>query len=403
MVSDFYGLLSDNALGMKRSAIRELLKLTRDPEIISFAGGLPAPETFPVDQLKEVMDWVMTHEAQLALQYGPTEGDMLLRELIVKNYSAFGYEITPDNVLITTASQQGLDLLAKLMCNRGDKIIVGKPTYLGGLGAFNSYGPEMIGVSLDEHGMNAAELEKALADLKKNGERAKFIYVIPDFQNPTGITMPDERRRRIIELAYEYDTLIVEDSPYHELRFEGEHQTPLYALDNNGQVITLGTFSKIFCPGFRIGWVIADPQILDKFIVAKQQVDLCTAPFNQRIAARFIERGYLGTKIKEIIEIYRVKRDTMLQAFEEYMPEGVHWTRPEGGLFLFITLPEYMDSEALAKEAIKEKVAFVPGNVFFHDNSNRHTMRINFSFASKDKNLEGVKRLANVIRKAMKK
>ena len=403
MVSDFQALLSDNAKGMKRSAIRELLKLTQDPSIISFAGGLPAPETFPVEELKQVIDWVMTNEPQIALQYGPTEGDKLLRELIVQNYREFGFDITIDNVLVTTASQQGLDLLAKILINRGDKIIVGMPSYLGGLGAFNSYGAQMIGVSLDEHGMNAAELEAVLKQLKDNGERAKFIYVIPDFQNPAGITMPIERRKRILELAYEYDTLIVEDSPYHELRFEGEHQTPMYALDNKGQVITLGTFSKIFCPGFRIGWTIAHPEILDKFVVAKQQVDLCTPPFNQRIAARFIEQGYLGKKIKEITGIYREKRDTMLAAFEEYMPEGVEWTRPEGGLFLFMTLPEHIDTEEMARGAIAEKVAYVPGHVFYHDGSHKNTMRINFSFMSKEKNVEGVKRLANVIRRALEK
>jgi len=401
MVKDFLSLMSDNAKGTKRSAIRELLKLIGDPEIISFAGGLPAPEAFPVEQLKEVMMEVMTNEPHLALQYGATEGDMLLREQIVEHYRHFGFNISVKNVLITTASQQGLDLMAKVVVNRGDKIIVGKPSYLGGLGAFLSYGAQFIGVELDDQGMRVDLLEQELKKLRANGERAKFIYIIPDFQNPAGITMPVARRKQILALAHEYDTLILEDSPYHELRFEGEHQTPMYALDGTGQVVTLGTFSKIFCPGFRIGWVIADELILDKLVVAKQQVDLCTAPFNQRVAARFIQKGYLRSQINLIIDMYREKRDGMLKAFEEYMPEGVKWTHPEGGLFLFLTLPEHMNAEELFKEAIKEKVAFVIGNAFYCDNTGLNTIRINFSYASKEQNIEGVKRLARVIRSAM--
>jgi len=401
MVKDFLSLMSDNAKGTKRSAIRELLKLIGDPEIISFAGGLPAPEAFPVEQLKEVMMEVRTNEPHLALQYGATEGDMLLREQIVEHYRHFGFNISVKNVLITTASQQGLDLMAKVVVNRGDKIIVGKPSYLGGLGAFLSYGAQFIGVELDDQGMRVDLLEQELKKLRANGERAKFIYIIPDFQNPAGITMPVARRKQILALAHEYDTLILEDSPYHELRFEGEHQTPMYALDGTGQVVTLGTFSKIFCPGFRIGWVIADELILDKLVVAKQQVDLCTAPFNQRVAARFIQKGYLRSQINLIIDMYREKRDGMLKAFEEYMPEGVKWTHPEGGLFLFLTLPEHMNAEELFKEAIKEKVAFVIGNAFYCDNTGLNTIRINFSYASKEQNIEGVKRLARVIRSAM--
>ncbi len=402
MVRDFEAIISENARGMKRSAIRELLKLAQDPEIISFAGGLPAPESFPVDELKDVMVEVMENEPQIALQYGATEGDKLLREQLVKNYRAEGFDIDIDNVLITTASQQGLDLLAKIFVNRGDKVIVGKPSYLGGLSAFNSYGAQFVGVEHDEFGMRFDKLKKALEDLRDKGERAKFIYTIPDFQNPAGVTMPEDRRKKILELAYEHDILIIEDSPYHELRFEGEHLKTFYALDNNGQVINLGTFSKIFCPGFRIGWTIADKKILDKFIVAKQAVDLCTTPFTQRVAARFIEKGLLGPRIEKIINLYREKRDIMLAEFDKHMPEGVTWTRPEGGLFLFMTLPEGMDAEALFHRAIKEKVAFVVGSNFYCDGSGKNTMRINFSYMSIEKNIEGVKRLAKAIREEMK-
>ncbi len=402
MVRNFEAIISDNARGMKRSAIRELLKLATDPEIISFAGGLPAPESFPVDELKEVMVEVMENEPQVALQYGATEGDKLLREMIVQNYRREGFDIDIDNVLVTTASQQGLDLLAKIFINRGDKVIVGKPSYLGGLSAFNSYGAQFVGVEHDEFGMRYDKLKEALEDLRAKGEKAKFIYTIPDFQNPAGVTMPEDRRIKILELAYEHDILIIEDSPYHELRFEGEHLKTFYALDNKGQVINLGTFSKIFCPGFRIGWVIADKTILDKFVVAKQAVDLCTPPFTQRIAARFIEKGYLGPRIEKIINLYREKRDIMLAEFDKHMPEGVTWTRPEGGLFLFMTLPEGMDATKLFMRALEQKVAFVVGSHFFCDGSGANTLRINFSYMSNEKNIEGVKRLATAIREEMK-
>jgi len=397
MISDFKEILSQNVKGMKKSAIRELLKLTSDPEIISFAGGLPDPSTFPVEDLKEVVAEVLEEDAAKALQYGSTEGDTKLRELVVENYRAKGFDITIDNVMITTASQQALDLLAKLFINRGDKVIVGLPSYLGGLGAFNAYGAEAVGIEFDEHGMIAEKLESTLADMKAKDEKPKFIYIIPDFQNPAGITMPQSRRKKIIEIAKAYDVLIVEDSPYKELRFEGEEQKSLYALDNTGQVITLGTFSKIFVPGFRIGWVIAHPEITDKFITAKQSTDLCTSPFVQKIAAKYIAKGYYEKNLKKTIQLYKEKKEGMMKAFDKYMPDCVSWTKPEGGLFLFVTLPEYMDAEKLFMKAIKEKVAFVIGSAFYCDGGGKNSMRINLSYMDKESNTEGVKRLAKVI------
>jgi len=401
MISDFQKILSTNVKGMKRSAIRELLKLTGDPEIISFAGGLPSPDSFPIQQLKEIVNEVLDEDGASALQYGATEGDTRLRELLVENYRASGFDITIDNLMITTASQQGLDLLTKVFVNRGDKIIVGLPSYLGGLSAFNSYGADPVGVKFDDKGMRADLLEAALEEMKQKGEKPKFIYVIPDFQNPAGITMPESRRKEIIALARKYDVIIVEDSPYKELRFEGEDQKSLYALDNTGHVITLGTFSKIFVPGFRIGWVIAHPEILDKFIVAKQATDLCTSPFVQKISAKYLEKGYYAENLVKTIAMYKEKKEVMMKAFDDFMPEGVTWTRPEGGLFLFLTLPEHMDSEELFREALKEKVAFVIGHVFHCDGSGKNTMRINFSYATKDQIVEGVKRLATAIKKTM--
>lgn len=402
MISDLNEIFSLSVKGMKKSAIRELLKLTKDPDVISFAGGLPAPETFPQDDIIGIVKEVIEEDGRLALQYGTTEGDDRLRELIAENYNQEDFNITKDNILITTASQQGLDLLAKVFIDRGDKVLVGLPSYLGGLAAFNAYGAKMIGVEFDEHGMCPNKLEEKLAELKANGEKPKMIYIIPDFQNPAGVTLPESRRRKIIELAKKYDVLIIEDSPYKQIRFEGEDQASFYALERDGHVINLGTFSKIFVPGFRIGWVIAHPDILDKFIMAKQSTDLCTSPFVQKIAAKYIEKGLFKKNLETTIQIYKEKKEVMMKAFEDYMPEGVTWTKPEGGLFLFVTLPEYMDSEKLFMKAIKKKVAFVIGSVFHCDGSGKNTMRINFSYMSKEKNIEGVKRLAEVIKSEMR-
>lgn len=402
MISDLQEILSINAKGMKKSAIRELLKLTKDPDIISFAGGLPAPETFPIKELVGITTKVLQEQGTLALQYGSTEGDDKLRELIAENYNQEGFKITEENICITTASQQGLDLLGKIFVNRGDKILVGLPSYLGGLQAFNAYGADLVGIEFDEHGMRSDKVEKVLTELKAKGEKPKFIYVIPDFQNPAGVTMPEFRRKEIIKIAKKFEVLIVEDSPYKQIRFEGKDQKSIYALDGEGNVINLGTFSKIFVPGFRIGWVIADTTVVDKFVMAKQGTDLCTSPFVQKIAAEYIQGGFFAKSLKKTIQNYKEKKEVMIDAFKKYMPEGVTWTEPEGGLFLFVTLPEYMDSEKLFPKAIEKKVAFVTGNVFHCDGGGKNTMRINFSYVNKEKNLEGVKRLAEVIKAEMK-
>ena len=402
MVSDLQKVLSVAAKGMKKSAIRELLKLTKNPEIISFAGGLPAPETFPIEELVEITSEVLREDGKKALQYGSTEGDDRLRELIVELYKKMGFDITVENLMITTASQQGLDLLAKIFINRGDKVLVGLPSYLGGLQAFKAYGAELLGIEFDESGMRSDDLEVKLKELQAANDLPKFIYIIPDFQNPAGVTMPEKRRKEIIDIARKYDVLIIEDSPYKEIRFEGEHQESLYTLEGKGQVINFGTFSKIFVPGFRIGWIIAHPEIIDKFVKAKQATDLCTSPFVQKIAAKYMEKGYFETNLQKTIQLYKEKKDIMMRAFEKYMPEGVTWTKPEGGLFLFITLPDYMDSEILFQKAIEKKVAFVVGHAFYCNGKGRNTMRINFSYVPKDQNEIGVKRLAEVIKSEMR-
>ena len=401
MVKDFQQILSDSSKRMKRSAIRELLKLTNKPGLISFAGGLPAPVTFPVEELKEITAEILDTDSTSALQYSTTEGDPLLRKLLTERYVKSGLNITVDNLVITSSSQQALDLLPKVLINPGDKVIVGLPSYLGGLSSFHNYGAKMIGVEFDDHGMRSDKLEEELEILRKVDEKPKFIYIIPDFQNPAGITMPESRRKEIIAIAEKYDVLIVEDSPYRELRFEGEHQRTIHQLANNGKVILLGTFSKIFVPGFRIGWIIGDELIIDKLVMSKQSTDLCTSSFVQKIAAKYMEKGYFEKNLIKIIDLYKGKKDVMMEAFETYLPEGVTWTNPDGGLFLFVTLPEHMDAEDLFKVAVENDVAFVIGSAFHCDESGKNTMRMNFSFASKEEITEGVERLAKAIKEMM--
>ena len=400
MVSDYKEILSDSAKGMKRSAIRELLKLTQKPEIISFAGGLPAKESFPLEQLQEICAEVIATDGAAACQYGSTEGVPELLEILAQRYRDQGLSyVTKENITIITSSQQGLDTVGKIFLNRGDKYICELPSYLGALGAFNSYGGVGVGIPQDEQGMSAVELEKTLAEMKNKGEKPKFIYLIPDFQNPAGMTMPEARRIEILNIAKKHEIMIIEDSPYRELRFSGKPQRMLYDLDNGeGNVITLGTFSKIFMPGFRMGWVLAHPMVIDNFVKAKQSTDLCTSAFLQKITVKFFQKNYFDANVKKIVDMYRGKLEAMLGAFEKYMPEGVTWTRPEGGLFLFLTLPEGYDAEELFQIAIEKNVAFVLGTVFFVNGGGKNTMRINFSYMSEEMNIEGVKRLADAIK-----
>ena len=321
-------------------------------------------------------------------------------EILAQRYRDQGLSyVTKENITIITSSQQGLDTVGKIFLNRGDKYICELPSYLGALGAFNSYGGVGVGIPQDEQGMSAVELEKTLAEMKAKGEKPKFIYLIPDFQNPAGMTMPEARRIEILNIAKKHEIMIIEDSPYRELRFSGKPQRMLYDLDNGeGNVITLGTFSKIFMPGFRMGWVLAHPMVIDNFVKAKQSTDLCTSAFLQKITVKFFQKNYFDANVKNIVDMYRGKLEAMLGAFEKYMPEGVTWTRPEGGLFLFLTLPEGYDAEELFQIAIEKNVAFVLGTVFFVNGGGKNTMRINFSYMSEEMNIEGVKRLADAIK-----
>ena len=402
MLDNLDKLLSKNMAAAKRSAIREILKLTQRPEVISFAGGLPAEESFPVSDIKECMDEILDEMGTKALQYGTTEGYDDLRRELVKHYKSQGVDITIDNIMITTASQQGLDLTGKIFLNPGDTVICGLPSYLGGLSAFRSYGGEMVGIKFDDKGMDTKKLKEKLEELKKQGRLPKFIYLIPDFQNPAGITYPESRRKEILDLAIQYDILVVEDSPYRELRFDGKEQKMMYELDNDGRVIVLGTFSKTLAPGFRLGWVVAHEKIIEKYITAKQSTDLCTPAILQMAVAKYMQKGYLQKNLKKTIELYRIKRDLMLECFRKYMPEGVTWTEPQGGLFLFLYLPEEIDAEELFHVAIKNDVAFVIGQTFHCDGSGKNTMRLNFSFPTNEQIDMGVERLASAIKEFMK-
>lgn len=390
---------------MKSSAIRELLKLTEQPDIISFGGGLPAPEVFPVKEFKQACIRVLDEQSAMALQYGATEGYLPLREMIARHTMRYGIEVTPDNILITSGSQQALDLLGKIFINPGDRIIVESPTYLGALQAWNIYGAEYVTVRSDEHGLVTDELEAAFR------AGPKFIYVLPNFQNPTGVTIPLERRQRLVELADRYGVPIIEDDPYGQLRFEGTSLSPIVVLDEKlhqkngeytGNVIYLSTFSKTLAPGIRLAWVIASPPVIRKLVQAKQGSDLHTSTFNQMVAYEVGRGGFLDKHAQLIRKVYCERRNVMLDALEEHMPSGVRWTHPEGGLFLWLTLPETMSSVQLLQASIEQKVAFVPGVSFYPNGGGENTMRLNFSNATPEKINEGISRLARVVRMHMK-
>jgi len=391
---------------MSGSAVRELLKLTENPDIISFGGGMPAPEVFPVEEFREACDKVLRDQGAKALQYGPTDGYMPLREMIARHTARYGMEVTPENIIVTSGSQQALDLLGKILINPGDRILAESPTYLGALQAWASYGAEYVTVPMDEDGMRIDALEEAL----RSGP--KFIYVLPNFQNPTGVTLSLERRYRLIELADRYGVPIIEDDPYGQLRYEGEHLPSILTLDNQmrasgegasytGNVIYLGTFSKILAPGLRLAWAIAPTQVITKMGQAKQGADLHTSSFVQMVAYEVAKGGFIDRHVKTICDCYSQRRDVMLGALDGYFPPGSEWTQPEGGLFLWATLPESLNSADVLKSAIEQKVAFVPGASFFPTGGGHNTMRLNFSNAVPEKIREGIMRLGRVLHEKM--
>ena len=390
---------------MGSSVIRELLKLTEQPDIISFGGGLPAPEVFPLKEFKEACDYVLDHDGAQALQYGTTEGYRPLREMIARHTVRYSVDVKPENILITSGSQQALDFIGRLFVNRGDYIVVESPTYLGALQAWNAYGAQYISVPMDENGMIVDELEKAL----RIGP--KFIYILPNFQNPSGATLSLERRKQIVELADKYGVPIVEDDPYGQLRYEGEHLPSLNYLDSEyrgedaaytGNVIYLSTFSKLLSPGLRVAWVIAPEQVIKKLVHTKQAADLHTATFNQMVAYEVSKGGFLDEHVKVIRATYKERRDVMLETMEEIWPAGTSWTHPQGGMFLWGILPKEMDTAEVLKLAIEKKVAFVPGFAFHANGGGKNTMRLNFSYSSPDVIREGTTRLGLLLRELVK-
>ena len=387
---------------MTSSAIRELLKVTGQSDVISFAGGLPAPDMFPVEEIAVAADRVLREYGPQALQYSTTEGYYPLREWIAQQTSAAGPQVSPDNILITSGSQQALDLLGKIFINSGDRLVVEAPTYMGALQAWNAYGAEYVPIPADEHGLVTAKLEAALQ------VGPKFIYSLPTFQNPTGVTLTLERRRQLVELADHYSVPIIEDDAYGQLRFEGEHLPTVLGLtgsnsangqrDYQGNVIYLSTFSKTLVPGLRLAWIVAPTEVIHKLVQAKQGADLHSATFNQMIVYEVIRAGFLQQHLPSIRQLYRERRDVMLATMAEHFPPGaVHWTHPAGGLFLWVTLPEGVNAAEMLPAALAAKVAFVPGASMFPGGGGQNTLRLNFSNPTPAKIREGIARLGRVL------
>jgi len=391
---------------MESSVIRELLKTSNLPGVISFAGGYPSPSVFPIERIREAIDKVMAESWDQALQYSVTEGYLPLREMICQRSKRYGIKIHPDNVLITNGSQQALDLIGKIFIDPGDKLLVESPTYLGAIQAWKSYGAEFVSVDTDEDGMIPESLES------KIHVRPKLLYLLPNFQNPMGSTLSADRRQRILEIAHKYEIPIIEDDPYGQLRFEGEHIPPAVAFDARlrgndtddyqGNVIYMSTFSKILAPGFRLAWVIAPKEIIRKLVQAKQGTDLHTATFSQMIVDEVCKDNFLDKHIPVIRALYHKRRDLMMEMIDEMFPAEVTYVRPKGGLFLWIQAPKEIDTQKLFPLAVEKKVAYVPGGPFHPNGGGQNTMRLNFSFATEDEIRTGITRLGEVLKAAIK-
>ena len=390
---NYDSIFSDDVGSFFRSPVRDIFKKVDLNAIYSFAGGYPSAETFPLEEIRRTMSEVIDKYAGKAFQYGATQGVPELREAVASRYG-----VPVERVQITSSSQQGLDVCTRVLVNPGDVILTSNPSYLGALQSFCSYRADIRGISHDND-LNAFRqaYEAELRQIKVEGKKVKFLYMIPDFQNPSGESLTLEERQMLVSLAQEHDFLIVEDSPYRELRYEGEHIPTMYSLDPD-RVIHLGSFSKIFAPGFRLGWAIAHPDILDKIYVCKQSLDLCPPIFDQYVAAEFMSSGRLDANLLKSINLYKSKRDLLLSLLEEHMPEGVRWTHPEGGLFLFLTMPEGFDAVKFYDKALDAGVAYVAGEFFHPDRSGKNTMRLNFSFMSPQRITEGIKLLAQLLR-----
>ena len=389
---DYNEIFSDDVGAFFRSPVREIFKKVDLNSIYSFAGGYPSAETFPLKEIRKTMSEVIDKYAGKAFQYGATQGVPELREAVAKRYG-----VTVERVQITSSSQQGIDVCTRVLVNPGDVILTSNPSYLGAIQSFCSYRADIRGIAHDDD-LDAFRqtYESEIEKVRSEGKKVKFLYMIPDFQNPSGESLTLQEREMLVSLAQKHDFLIVEDSPYRELRYEGEHIPTMYSLAQD-HVIHLGSFSKIFAPGFRLGWAIANPEILDKIYVCKQSLDLCPPIFDQYVAAEFLSSGRLDANLQKSIELYKGKRDLLLSLLEKHMPEGVRWTHPEGGLFIFLTMPEGFDAVKFYDKALGAGVAYVAGEFFHPDRSGKNTMRLNFSFMSPDRIAEGIKLLADLL------
>lgn len=386
---------AERMANLKASEIREILKVTQRPEVISFAGGLPAPELFPVKEIIEVNRRVLEEDGQNALQYATTEGYNPLRKWAAERMNkmrstSFEY----DEVLITNGSQQALDLSGKVFLNEGDIVLCESPTYLAAISAFKAYSCEFIEVPTDEEGMITAELEEILISNKK----VKLIYVIPDFQNPTGRTWSVGRRKGLAELADKYNVIVIEDNPYGELRYEGEQIPSVKSFDKSGNILCLGTFSKIFCPGYRIGWIAGSKEIMQKYVLVKQSTDLQSSTIAQREIAKYLEMYDIDEHIKEICKVYKTRRDLIVKTMEEEFPKGVKFTRPHGGLFLWVELPREINARDVLQKCLEKNVAFVPGGSFFPNGGKENNFRINYSNMTEDRIVKGIKIIGEVLK-----
>lgn len=388
---------ADRMAHVSGSAVREILKLTQQPDMISFGGGLPSANSFPMEDLKDIIDGITKNMTASALQYGETEGYRPLREEIVKFMATKGVNTSVDDILITAGSQQGLDLIAKTFINKGDKIVVESPTYLAALQAFRMYEAEFIAAPVDADGVIPAELDKIL----QTEEHVKLVYMIPSFQNPSGRTMPTQRRKEIMQVIQKYNVVLIEDAPYEDLKYTEKQYPSMKSMDTTGQVLYFGSFSKTVAPGFRVGYSIADEPILSKMIIGKQSCDLHVSIFSQMVIAEYLRRGLMPDHLKQINMEYARKRDLMLKTLEETMPEGVVWTHPEGGLFLWLELPMHMSTNDLFMKALEKKVAYVAGDSFYATGEPHNAMRINFSNATEENIVKGVNALAEVIKENM--
>lgn len=379
---------------LRASEIREILKITQREEIISFAGGLPAPELFPVEEMKEIAVKVLAEKGKEALQYSTTEGYEPLRKKIAERMNRkFQTRVNANNILITCGSQQALDFSGKLFLDEGDIVLCESPTYLAAISALKAYGPRFIEVPTDDNGMIIEELERILA----TQEGVKLIYVIPDFQNPTGRTWSIERRIDFMSVVKKYEIPVVEDNPYGELRFENEIPPSLKSMDTEGLVIFTGTFSKIFCPGLRLGWIAAEAKIIEKYILIKQGADLCTSVRSQMEVATYMDVYDFEANVQQLTAVYRKRRDVMVEMLGKTLPQGVKFTHPQGGLFLWVELPQHVKAMELLKECLQNNVAFVPGDSFFPNGGVENTLRLNYSNMSEEKIREGIQRLSQVI------